>query len=124
HAGRCRGGVAPARSGGSTRRMARGPRGGTRRGPPEVAMSPRPTIETDEHDLARLTEEATDALLQANTPFPRIFRFGGTLARVEHDLDEQPVTQVLTPDRLRHHLAHVARWIQHVRSRKTDQRGP
>ena len=68
-----------------------------------------PTIDLQHGDLALLSTQAWDALSEANHP-PQLFRYGGLLVRLERHDDGRLTTRPLTPDRVRHHLARVARW--------------
>jgi hypothetical protein len=67
----------------------------------------RPTIETANRDLPRITTQAIAALSAHN--FPRIlFVRARSLSRVVHDDKGHPVIEVLTDDRLRYELAEAA----------------
>jgi putative DNA primase/helicase len=72
------------------------------------------SIETDRQDLGILTDAATKVLIHANQAVPQFFRWAGTLARIEEDESGAPVAQLLTPDRLRYHLACLVRWTRRV----------
>lgn len=68
-----------------------------------------PILDAGDQDLARITGQAWSALVAANAP-PTYFRFGGMLARFEHDDGDEPLPRTLTEHRLRHELARVGRW--------------
>src|SRR5215831_20976571 len=69
-----------------------------------------PTIDTGIGDLTEITDLAWKAVLQANET-PYLFRHGGNICRLESNELEIPIIRNLTPTRLRHELARVARWI-------------
>lgn len=77
-----------------------------------------PWINAQTQDLPVVAEAAWAALLDAND-LPFLFRYGGIPARIERDDDGAPVVRPLTPDRLRHVLARIARW--YTATRKGDR---
>lgn len=70
-----------------------------------------PRIRADLQDLREVSEQAIAALKQANDKRPYLFLRGGPV-RIEPDDDGQMITRELTPDRLRHEMARVARWYK------------
>jgi putative DNA primase/helicase len=73
-----------------------------------VMQHSRALIDAGDYDLARVTGEAWQAVKDANKP-PFMFRYGGSLASIESD-ENDPVVRLMTHDRLRHVLAHIAKW--------------
>jgi hypothetical protein len=78
-----------------------------------VRSSTLPAISISQ-DLAPVTRAALRALVAVNTP-PKFFRYVGLPCRLERDDRENPITVELTPDRMRHELARVARWTKATR---------
>lgn len=71
-----------------------------------------PEIDVSVQDLKTNTSQAWDALIQANTKRPFLFRRGGLLVRINRDDNGNLVTEDLTVDRLKHELARKARWYK------------
>src|SRR5688572_13773378 len=63
-----------------------------------------PRILVGAADLKCVTEQAWEALQQANRP-PRLFRYGGLPARIESDDHDLPIVRPLNVDRVRHEIA-------------------
>lgn len=57
-----------------------------------------------------MTDLAWKAIIKANDP-PYLFRHGGFICRLEPNDQATPVIRLLDPNRLRHELARVARWL-------------
>ncbi|MFZ5768636.1 MAG: hypothetical protein ACOY3F_08070 [Bacillota bacterium] len=69
-----------------------------------------PEIDAAEQNLEVVTGQAIAALNKANEPEPWLFVKAGVPVRIEPAEDGLLVARELTPDRLRHVLARVARW--------------
>ena len=69
----------------------------------------RRSINTVNRDLKAITDDAWGVVKAANNP-PTLFRFGGVVSRIETDDSGNPFVQTVTPDRMRHRLANVAKW--------------
>jgi len=72
-------------------------------------------LDAGDHDLPRISGRSWDALIAANTP-PRLFRYGGTLVRLEPDQRGVPLLTSLTEHRLRFELARAARWFKETKN--------
>ena len=83
--------------------------------PDEADTGDRPILDAADQDLPRIAEAAWGALTRLNDADPRLFRYGGLLARVERDERDRPRTLALTADRLRHELARAADWRRTVK---------
>ena len=70
-----------------------------------------PAIQLSVQDLRILTARSWDALIEANTRRPFLFRYGGAPVRVEHDETGRPVLRELTADRVVHELARAAEFL-------------
>ena len=70
---------------------------------------PRPEINANDQDLARITDRVWKVIQEENEP-PRYFRFGGSLCRLESDDDGPLKVSTLTAVRLRHELAKMIFW--------------
>src|SRR5262245_11945759 len=68
-------------------------------------------INAGNYNLAQVTDLAWQALKAANKP-PFVFRYGGSLASLEYDENNDPVMRLMNQDSLRHVLARVARWYK------------
>lgn len=67
-----------------------------------------PVFTTNQH-LRHITAAAFGILLQANNP-PVVFKRAGRLAQVIID-EDQPITEVLGPDELRHRLSEISNFV-------------
>lgn len=74
-----------------------------------------PRIRADLQDLRLVSEQAIEALKQANDKDPYLFLRGGPV-RIEPDDKGEMITRELTPHRLRHELARVAQWYRYGRN--------
>jgi len=74
---------------------------------PKPLDSGLPKIDADNQDLPRITEEAWNALINANVP-PSLFRYGDQATRIETNDGDAPVPKSLTPDRFRYEMARRA----------------
>src|SRR5262249_16118046 len=81
--------------------------------PKPALSSDLPTIDAGEGDLQILGKAAWDAMVKANAP-PAIYRSGTIPSRIESDDSGNPIVRVLNRGRVRHRLAHSARWIRFV----------
>ncbi|MBX6753654.1 MAG: bifunctional 3'-5' exonuclease/DNA polymerase [Thermorudis peleae] len=81
-------------------------------GPAPVDYETLPWINAAVQDLRVITAEAWEALRRANDPEPFIFRFGGSLIRLDRDEDGVLVPVELTADRLRYVLARCANFYK------------
>lgn len=70
----------------------------------------KPVIDAGDRDLPRISKKALDALVAANDP-PRLFHYGGMIARLESDERGAPILRQLVDDRARHELARSATYV-------------
>jgi len=70
-----------------------------------------PLIDAGDLNLSRVSQAALEALIAANAP-PRLFHYGGMLARLEADERGWPILRELTEDRVRHELDRAARFVK------------
>lgn len=77
---------------------------------------PKMDIDAGIQDLPTITKLAWDALIATNNP-PTLFRFGGSLCRIQRDSGGIALLRRLHQHELRHHLARSAHWY------RTDQHG-
>ena len=97
---------------------------GTPPPPPAGPNGERPAINAGDANLERISDRAWAAIQQANQP-PRLFRFGGSLVRVETAEDDAPpVAQQLSEDRLGHELARSATWFKETERGGTKSAAP
>src|SRR5437870_2818749 len=75
----------------------------------ESKASELPEINASDHDLARVSRLALEALLLGNDP-PFLFRCGSVPARIETDDGGMPFVRVLDKYRLRYLLARHIDW--------------
>ena len=83
-------------------------------GPAPTSYESLPWIDASIQDLRVITSKAWEALKQFNDPAPSLFRFGGTLVRLERDDDGRLVPVELTTDRMRHLLARCANFYRTI----------
>jgi hypothetical protein len=81
----------------------------TKRG--KVALAKRVKIDATCKDLPPLTQRAWSALLATNNP-PTLFRFGSIPTRIEQGDSGEPITRALDYERMRHHLARAASFVE------------
>lgn len=67
-------------------------------------------INTSVRDLAHLAEQAWDAVMACNDP-PRVFQYGGYLARIKKPVDAGATVELFSEAALRGHLARTAEWV-------------
>ena len=82
-----------------------------------------PRINIGIGDLRQITDLAWNAILQANDP-PYLFRHGGLPCRLESNDQNIPIVRGLTPTRLRHEIARVARWFAIVKGEEIEAKPP
>lgn len=80
----------------------------------------RPILYASCQDLAEITNDCWQAIIDANSPV-RFFRHGGVPTRMERDDRGTVVVRVMTPERLRHELAGLATWKNKVKDKKTGK---
>jgi putative DNA primase/helicase len=83
----------------------------------------RPVLHADDGDLEKLTDRTWQAVELTNDP-PSVFRYGGLLARIEHDDDDAPLVRALNIDRVRHLVSRRATWVKTVRGKTVAARPP
>src|SRR5215468_2916652 len=76
-----------------------------------LPRGPLPAIEVSGRQLRDVSDDAIDAIVNANDP-PRIFKRGGILVRLERDEGGAVVLRPLVGKALRNHLARVADWFR------------
>lgn len=76
----------------------------------EDDSSKKPEINAGDRNLPRISRKALQALIAANNP-PRIFLYGGMVARLEPDERGAPILRQLSEDRARHALARSATYF-------------
>lgn len=81
-------------------------------GPAPVDYETLPWINATVQDLRVIATQAWEALRRANDPEPFIFRFGGSLIRLDRDEDGTLAPVELTADRLRYTLARCANFYK------------
>lgn len=74
-----------------------------------------PSIDASDHDLLRMSGEAWDAIKAANANSPVLFRNGNVIVRLESTDGAAPTLRRVDQDRLRYHVARLARWGQATR---------
>jgi hypothetical protein len=79
---------------------------------PARKVDSRTKIRTGIKDLSVVTPLAWEALQAANDP-PTLFRYGGVASRIESGDEGEPVIRALEFNRMRHHLARAATWIEY-----------
>ena len=90
----------------------------------EHAQDNRPELDCDIGDLDEITSRAWDAIRLNNLP-PQLFLYGSVASRIELDEDGRSLRIVeLTPDRLRHHAAQLARWTRTKKLQRVECRPP
>ena len=82
-----------------------------------------PSINVTDGDLKELTDQVWAAINRANNP-PWLFRQGNTIVRVNRDTDRQYYLDLVTDNRMRHHLARVARFYKTKNDRTTPTYPP
>lgn len=82
---------------------------------PDESSTSRIELDADVGDLADITRQALDVLVEYNNP-PKLFRHGSGLVRLEADQSGRLRPVELTADRLRHELANAARWTKAKKS--------
>jgi putative DNA primase/helicase len=82
-----------------------------------------PWINASEQNLRIVTAEAWKALLRANAPEPKLFRYGGLPTRLEQDDNTDLFPVDLSSDRMRHVLARCANWYKDVPVESDDGTG-
>jgi DNA polymerase-1 len=91
-------------------------------GPAPQAYDRLPWIDAGIQDVRVLASEAWRAIAAVNEPAPFLFRFGGTLVRLERDEHGTLVPVDLTADRLRYTLARCANFYKRTAHDGTDRR--
>jgi hypothetical protein len=87
------------------------PPGDTTNSDPGERVRDLPNIIVNDRQLRDVTQDALDAIRDANDP-PRLFQRGGELCRLKVDPDTQaPALELLHNAKLCNHLARVANWI-------------
>lgn len=74
-------------------------------------LAERVKIDATCKDLPPLTKRAWSALLATNNP-PTLFRFGSIPTRIEQGDHAEPITRALDYERMRHHLARAASFVE------------
>jgi hypothetical protein len=82
-----------------------------------------PALDAGDQDLPSITARAWGALRRTNDP-PRLFRFSGTIGRLEADEHAAPCVLTVTEDRLRHELARSASWYRVVKGARLPAHPP
>jgi len=77
----------------------------------KIADSGLPHIVVNDRPLRDVSDEATDALVEANDP-PEIFSRAGMLARLAKDSEDRPVIQDIDRDRLRYRMTRTAEYLK------------